>query len=406
MLHKIQKNNPINGKAYLWPMGIAISWKIEAHIMQKLTIVHSESHPLWSGQEMRVFYEACWMAEQGHRVVILAPETSPLYEQAKRAGLATYPVTFARSSLIKDYFKVRLQLKKIGPDVLNTHGNMDAKVVLAAARGLKIPCVIRSRHYLAPVKKSFHNRLLYGPWCHYIFTTAEKTSYQLVQDMALPADKVITMPSGIVPPAKLDERKVAHKMVCTQLGVDQKSRLIGYLGRMSEEKGVFDLLAAFVSLQARYGNVHLVMVGEGILSGSLKEKARALVVGDKVHMPGFQLNPWPFLCAFDCYVQASRSGEGVPQSVLQAMYAQTPVIGTSVGGIPDVVLPHKTGLLIAPNNPAELAAAIDEVFTKPDKAQQQVDAAYQTVCENHLLDTMGEKILGVYAQRIEQLKVT
>ncbi len=264
---------------------------------------------------MRVFHEARWMVEQGHRVVILAPETSPLYERAKTAGLTTYPVAFAKSSLIKDYFQVRHRLKKIGPDVLNTHGNIDAKVVLTAAKGLKIPCVIRSRHYLAPVKKNFYNRLLYGPMCHYIFTTAEKTSRQLTQDLALPGDKVITMPSGIVSPGRLDERGTTRKMVCDKLGMDQNSLIVGYLGRISEDKGVFDLLAAFVSIQARYENVHLVMVGEGDLTEPLKAKARKLGVGKRVHLPGFQSNPWPFLRTFDCYVQASRSGEGIPQAV-------------------------------------------------------------------------------------------
>ncbi len=356
---------------------------------------------------MRVFHEARWMAEQGHQVVIMAPEDSPLYERAKTAGLATYPAAFAKSSLIKDYFQVRHLLKKIGLDVLNTHGNIDAKVVLTAAKGLKIPCVIRSRHYLAPVKNSFYNRLLYGSLCHYVFTTAEKTSRQLVQDLEIPADKVITMSSGIVPPEQLDERAAARKMLCKELGVDKSTRFVGYLGRIAEDKGLLDLLDAFASIHQQHGNYHLEMVGEcgDDFLEQLKEKALVLKIDDKVHLTGFRNNPWPLLRAFDCYVQASNRSEGIPQAIMQAMYAKTPVVGTKIGGIPDVVLPHKTGLLIAPNDPAELATAIREVFNKPDTAQQRVDAAYQMICEKHLLAVMGQKTLAIYAEKIDGLKV-
>jgi glycosyltransferase involved in cell wall biosynthesis len=369
-------------------------------MMQKLTIVHSESHRQWSGQEIRVFHEARWMAEQGHRVVILAPETAPLYEQAKAADLVTYPVMFARTSFIKDYLQVRHLLKKIEPDVLNTHGNMDAKVVLTAARGQNIKCVIRSRHYLAPVTNSFYNRLLYGSCCHYIFTTAEKTSRQLIQDLALPTDKVITMPSGIVPPGQLDERNTARIRLCRELGIDEKSRFVGYVGRIAEDKGLLDLLSAFAMIYSRNDNLHLMMVGEGDFAMHLKGEAEKLGVRQKVHLIGFRNNPWPIFSACDCYVQASSRSEGVPQSVLQAMYAKTPVVGTDVGGIPDVVFPDKTGLLIAPNNPDELAASIADVFEKPDITEKRVAAAYQMVCEKHLLDTMGHRILAVYERRL------
>ena len=372
--------------------------------MKQLTIVHTESHRQWSGQEMRVFHEARWMAEQGHRVVVLAPETSPLYARASMAGLTISPVAFTKRSLVQDYFKVRRHLKNIRPDVLNTHGNMDAKVVLAAARGLKIPCVIRSRHYLAPIKNSFYNRLLYGPLCHYIFTTAEKTSRQLVQDLEIPVDKVITLSSGIVPPDQLDERTTARNMLCKELGVDESTRFVGYLGRIAEDKGLLDLMDTFASIHQQYGNLHLVMVGEGDLAERLKGKAEELGVKQKVHLTGFRNNPWPCLRAFDCYVQASNRSEGIPQAIMQAMYAKTPVVGTKIGGIPDVVLPHKTGLLIAPNNPTELATAIDEVFNKPETAQQRVDAAYQMICEKHLLAVMGQKTLAIYARKIDGLK--
>jgi len=368
-------------------------------MMKQLTIVHTESHRQWSGQEMRVFHEICWMAEQGHRVMLVAPGSSPLYEAASKAGLERYPAAFKNRSLVKDYLSLRRLLKKIKPEVLNTHGNLDAKVGLSAAWGLYLPCVIRSRHHPSPVKNNFYNQWFYGPMCNYIFTTAEKTTRRLIYGLALPADKVVTIPSGIVPPEQLKLRTMARKRICTQLGVDQQSRFVGYVGRIAKAKGVFDLLAAFGSIYARCENSHLVMVGAGGVTELLKEKAREQGVGDRVHLPGFQFNPWPYFRAFDCYVHVTHN-DGVPQSVLQAMYAQTPVIAADVGGIPDVVLPNRTGMLLPPRNPTALASAIHKILTKPDTAQAWVEAAYEMVCKNHLLDTMGQKILSIYDRQI------
>lgn len=151
-----------------------------------LTIVHTESHRQWGGQERRVFHEGEWMRARGHRLVLLAPEGTPVSDHARNAGWEVHPIAFTRLSLPGDVFRVRRLLREIRPDVLNTHGNTDAKVGLTAARGLGIPCVIRSRHITPPVSNTWYNRLLYRTLCHYVFTTSQTAADGLVRDLGVP----------------------------------------------------------------------------------------------------------------------------------------------------------------------------------------------------------------------------
>ena len=100
-----------------------------------LKIVHTESHRQWGGQERRVFNECQWMQQRGHHIILIAPGSSPIYEKAVAAGWEVYPVPFKNLGILSDFFRVRHILKKIQPDVLNTHGNTDSKVGLTAAGG-------------------------------------------------------------------------------------------------------------------------------------------------------------------------------------------------------------------------------------------------------------------------------
>ena len=99
-----------------------------------LTIVHTESHRSWGGQESRVLNECLWMKKNGHRVWLAAPARSQIYTRAKSAGLDVWAMSFNNLSAVSDFIGLRRRLKNIAPDVLNTHGNLDAKVGLTAAK--------------------------------------------------------------------------------------------------------------------------------------------------------------------------------------------------------------------------------------------------------------------------------
>lgn len=365
--------------------------------MQPLTIVHTESHRQWGGQEIRIFNECAWMHRRGHRVVIIAPRASCLYRRSVQQGWQTHAVAFRDPGLPADLLRLRWLLKKIRPDVFNTHGNIDSKAGLAAAWGLGIPCVIRSRHHSPPVRPSWYNRLLYRRLCHVVFTTGDVITRQLVEDLDAGSRRVTTLTSGIAAPSGLPDREAARRTLATELGLPVSARFIGCISLLDPGKGQTVLIDAFKRLAAGFPRHHLVFIGDGAYGAVLREKVPPEIAG-RVHLPGFREDPWPCFRALDCHVLASTRHEGTPQVILQAMFAGCPVVATRTGGIPGIVEHGVTGLLAEPGDSASLAGAIEHTLRNAQEASRRAGQALRYVRAHHTMDVMGEKTLAIYRQ--------
>jgi glycosyltransferase involved in cell wall biosynthesis len=338
------------------------------------------------------------MREQGHRPVIAAPAGSEIARKAAACGLEHRPVAFVRSRFPGDLVHVRRLLRQLRPHVLNTHGNYDSKIAQVAAIGLGIPLVIRSRHSIPPVRRTFWNRLLYRRLCHLVLTTADCASRQLARDLHLPAPRVCTIPTGIRVPPTLPTRREAREHVERDLGLPAQARLIGYVGRLQTGKGVFDLLAAFRLLAARMPDSHLVLVGEGPDADGLRSRVARWQLAGRVHLAGYQADPWPWHRAFDCLVLASPEHEGISQSLRQAMFAGCPVVATNVGGSAEVIRDGETGLLVPPADAQRLAEALERVLHDPVASAARAGRARTYVEAHHTQEQMGRALLAIYAR--------
>ncbi len=369
--------------------------------MHPLTIVHTESHRQWGGQEIRIFNECAWMHRRGHRVVVIAPRASCLYRRAREQGWRIHAVAFRDLGLPFDMLRLRGLLRKIRPHVLNTHGNIDSKAGLAAAWGLSIPCVIRSRHHSPPVRPSWYNRLLYRRLCDVVFTTGDVITRQLVADLDAGRRRVITITSGIAVPDHLPAPEDARRRLAAELGLAPDARFIGCVSLLDPGKGQDVLIDAFAQLAGTLVHHHLVFIGDGAYRDRLRSHVPSAVTG-RVHFPGFREDPWPCFRAMDCHVLASTRYEGTPQVILQAMFAGCPVVATRTGAIPGVVRHGVTGLLAEPGDATSLADAIRHTLAEPIEAARRAQEALQYVHARHTMDAMGEKILSVYREVLKK----
>ncbi len=373
-------------------------------------IIHTTCHTQWGGLEKRIFNESVWMERKGHTVIIAAPRDTPLFLKAKAHGFKVYGIEFKRLSLIKDYKLLKTIFYNETPDIINSHGNSDAKLALLAARKARIPLRILSRHISAHVRNSWYNRMVYKKFCHYIFTTADYTTRHLQKVFKLKDMQIFSMPSGIVEPDQLWEKDTARKMLARELGLDPGTRFIGFVGRVSQDKGIATILEAFKKAGPRLSGYHIALVGEGsdTYINSLKALATTLHINDHLHFTGFKEDPWPYYRAFDCKVLPSIDingvpFEGVPQSLLEAMISDCPVIGSKSGGIVDIIDPGKTGLLFDTSDPSDLADKIVQTLSDPDATQNRVKTARDHVKKNHTIDVMGRNIIRIY--RLHQIKL-
>lgn len=145
-----------------------------------------------------------------------------------------------------------------------------------------------------------------------------------------------------------------------RLGLPDGSPLLLYVGNLKASKGCLDLLAAFPELLTRHPDARLVYVGAGPYRARLLERAAAPDCDGRVRLVGAvahdALADW--FSAADLLCLPSYN-EGVPNVILESMACGTPVVATSVGGIPEVV-PEYAGVLVPAHDGAALVTALDQ----------------------------------------------
>jgi glycosyltransferase involved in cell wall biosynthesis len=133
------------------------------------------------------------------------------------------------------------------------------------------------------------------------------------------------------------------------------------VGRIQDVKDHASLVDAFALLRQRQpeqaARLRLAIVGDGPLLPALRAKVQALGLADVAWLPGARLDVAEILRGFDVFAMSSIA-EGTPGSALEAMASGLPVVGTRVGGIPEVVDQGVTGQLVEPRDPAAMAAAL------------------------------------------------
>jgi glycosyltransferase involved in cell wall biosynthesis len=182
---------------------------------------------------------------------------------------------------------------------------------------------------------------------------------EAVAGLGIPRDRIVVQHNGVdgelfAPGDRHGER--------ASLGVEPDRRLVGFVGRLSHEKGIDVLLEAMGELARRDARTDLAIVGSGPLEPTLRARAAGLALGDRVRFLGHrghdELPRW--LRAFDVLCLPSRR-EGCPNVVLEALACGRPVVASAVGGVPEL-LREGNGILVPPERPGALAGALERAL--------------------------------------------
>jgi len=175
---------------------------------------------------------------------------------------------------------------------------------------------------------------------------------------------------------------------------EERSKRIGYLGRLDEEKGVDILVEVVKNLDDNY---EFVFIGGGVLQEYVEDELSAKVEDDTVKVTGWvDHDDIPkYLDSLRLMITTSRT-EGVPTTILESMGCGTPVCATSVGGVPDVVEDGKTGYLLDPtNSPEQYAEQITSVLMTDD-LKTMSDQCREFVVNNYGFEVVVEKYQQVF----------
>jgi glycosyltransferase involved in cell wall biosynthesis len=171
------------------------------------------------------------------------------------------------------------------------------------------------------------------------------------------------------------------------LGIPDHAHLALYVGRLDRQKGLPDLLEAAEHVISKRPEWHLALAGDGpCRDWLLQHIVNSDVLRGRVHWLGRRDDVPSLLKSADILVHASL-WEGMPNSVLEAMAAGIAVIGTSVEGTEDLIVPGQTGWLVPPHDAATLGRVLLEAATSPDRVRRYGRAGQLRAEREFSLDT-------------------
>lgn len=135
----------------------------------------------------------------------------------------------------------------------------------------------------------------------------------------------------------------------------------------------------------------------------LSRLARKLGIEDNLHLIGVSNNVCDYLCAADIYVQPSRN-EGISMSLMEAASASLPLVGSRVGGIPEVIAHGENGLLVEPGDADQLASALCLLATDIKMRQRMGQSSLDVYSRKYSLPSATGRLLDYYSSLIADLR--
>ena len=291
------------------------------------------------------------------------------------------------------FWRLLQLIKKKQPTIVHTWlfaGNCYGRL---AAKLAKVPHIIGSERCVDKWKHEYQFALdrRFAKWSDVVVTNSDAVR-NFYENAGIESAKLRVIPNAFVeaePPAKNKIEKLQ------ELGIQDDKPVIASIGRLWPQKRIKDIIWATDILRMNGCELRLLIVGDGPRRGALERFSNNLELNGIVHFLGQRSDVRELLEVIDLLVVASEF-EGMPNAALEAMAAGKPVVATRIEGMDEVVVDGVTGILVAPQQPFELAKGIRNLLGDPEKCERLGQAGRKRVSEQFTLDRMIDAYQNLY----------
>jgi glycosyltransferase involved in cell wall biosynthesis len=295
-------------------------------------------------------------------------------------------------------------IRRFRPDIVHTHtakAGFVGRVAAILGPGPR-PVIVHTYHghvlegYFGratnAVYRFLERRLARVSDC--LIGVSQATVDDLVRLKVAPCDAFRVVPLG------LDLRRFDHPdlpaaaALRARCGASATDVLVGYVGRLVPIKRVDLILRATASARRAGAPIRLVVAGDGQCRASLESPARDLGIAEVVRFEGYVPDAGTVAAAADVAILASDN-EGTPVWLIEASAAGRPAVATSVGGVPDVVIPG-AGLLVAREDHAALAHAVARLAGDAELRARMGARARDHVMRSFSIERLVRDVEGLY----------
>lgn len=305
-----------------------------------LRVLHIDTGKAWRGGQRQVYLLARAQRDAGHEPIVVAPPESPLLRQARSAGLAVSSVGAAGDWDLRAVRKIARRLSTWRADLVHAHDARAHAIAIGALVGRRhIPLVVTRRVAFVP-----RGRIKYGRRVARFIAISNAVRDSLITGGVEQA-RIEVVHDGV--PTPVVERPRDWRAEC---GWPRDSVICGVVGAMTVEKGIGLLGEIARNLpDAARRLARLVLLGGASAGKTTLGGVDAIRAGfvDEVH---------PAMAGLDVLWHPATS-EGLGTAVIDAMALRVPPVAFRVGGLPELIIDHESGLLVPPGDVKSFANA-------------------------------------------------
>jgi glycosyltransferase involved in cell wall biosynthesis len=360
-----------------------------------LSLFHIDAGTEWRGGQRQSLFLVRELKKKGYLVYFVVQPDSPLHHRAAEAGLPVIPLRLRSEFDPWAAWRLSRAMKRRRCRLVHFHEAHGLAVGAQAARMAHVPLRIISRRVDFPIRSlGKYTKDVDG-----IIAISDGVR-KILLDSGVPFSLVHVIPSGIdFSPFR---EAMPHDFLRREFSFAPDDYLVGIVAALEDHKGHTDLIQASRILKDQAPKIKFIVVGTGSLRLKLDKQAQNLGVDDIVFFLGFRDDVPRILASLDLFVLSSHL-EGMGSSLLDAMASRLPVVATQAGGIPEVVIPNETGLLVPPRNPKAFAQAILALYRDRDMAARLAKRGYDVVHQRFSAEAMADKVVDLY-QRLAAKK--
>ena len=218
-----------------------------------------------------------------------------------------------------------------------------------------------------------------------------------------PAAKLFMLGDGSTNGVNVERFAPGESSVRCELGISAQAPVVGFVGRLTRDKGIPELIEAFDRMLKTVPEARLLLVGwfdasDDALCSSLRARIER---HRRIHCTGFVSDTAPYYRAMDLMILPSWR-EGFPNVVLEAAATGIPVITTMATGSRDSVVPEITGLLVPPGQPEALSTAALKLLHDPEKRRKMGETARAWVVERYRQERVLGLVTGYYTRLVRR----
>ncbi len=357
------------------------------------------------------------LPERGLCVSLACPAGGDLPGLAEELGIRVYPAELSGGLSPSRIHELSRTIEDVNPSIVHAHGSRAAFFARLADS--------RSRRRVVYTVHGIHADVSGSPLRRAAFTSLERLLRRRTalfiavcrSDVIkgarlgiLDADRTVVVYNGV------DATQIAQaaspgdenasigspeaRSFRAELGIDEAAIVVLSIGRAHPQKDHATLLQAWKMVSARLPDARLVIVGSGPLENELRGRIARLDLECSARLIPPRTGIASTYVAADIFALSSR-WEGLPYVLLEAMAAGLPVVSTAVDGVGECVVDRKTGLLVRPQDPEDLARALIELAQSPSLRSSYGVAGRERVTKMFTLDAMVDGVVEAYERVAE-----